>query len=50
MSAMRFKSSNSDTWVQPQLHQDTSMRRMIHGPIRPMLEEPGLLRKFFKLL
>ncbi len=49
MSAMRYMSSNPDKWVQPRPHRDASLRYMMHGPIRPMDEEPGLLRKLFRL-
>lgn len=51
MSAMRFKSSNPDTWIQPRPHRDASLRYMMHGPIVPMEPRPGpgLLRRLFRL-
>ncbi len=39
MSAMRFRSSNPDSWTQPRPHRDASLRYHMHGPIMPM-EEP----------
>ncbi len=49
MSAMRYMSSNPDKWVQPRPHCDASLRRYVHGPIRPMHEDAGFLQRLFRL-
>jgi hypothetical protein len=42
MSNYTQHSSMSDRWIRPRQSLDPTMRRKVHGPIRPM-EEPGLL-------
>lgn len=46
MSSLTYRSSRPDVWVVPRPHSDPSLRRMTHGPIRPM-EEPGFLARLF---
>lgn len=43
----RFTSSGADSWSHPRPYTDASLRRMKHGPIRPM-ERPGWLRRLFR--
>ena len=45
MSAMRFNSTNPDRWTQPRPHRDASLRYQMHGPIQPMDQELGILRR-----
>ncbi len=39
--------SRSDGRARPRQHLDPSMRRKVHGPIRPM-KEPGFLERLFR--
>jgi hypothetical protein len=49
MTAMRYTSSNADQSTRTRPHCDTSLRRYVHGPIRPMVEEPNFLQRLFRL-
>lgn len=44
MSSLTFRSSRPDSWTSPRPYSDASLRRLIHGPIRPM-EEPSLWKR-----
>ena len=46
MSALSFRSSRPDAWVQPRPYTDASARYAKHGPILPM-DEPSLLERLF---
>ena len=47
MSNYTSYSSMSDRWIRPRQSLDPTMRRQVHGPIRPM-EEPGLLERLLR--
>ena len=47
MSNTTIHSGLSDRWAKPRQSLDPSMRRKVHGPIRPM-EEPSLLERLFR--
>ena len=36
MSSLTYRSSQPDRWAMPRPHRDPSLRRMTHGPIRPI--------------
>ncbi len=46
MSALSFRSSRPDSWVQPRPYRDASLRYQAHGPILPM-DEPGFFARLF---
>jgi hypothetical protein len=46
MTQLTYRSSRPDGWILPRPHSDPSLRRMKHGPIRPM-HEPGLFERLF---
>ncbi len=43
MSAYTFRSSRPDQWVSPRPTRDPARLAAIHGPLRPMQDEPPLL-------
>jgi hypothetical protein len=45
MSAYTFRSSRPDHWVSPRPTRDPALRRMIHGPLRPLPGEAGWLAR-----
>ena len=46
---MPFRSSRSSRFeVKPRPHKDPSLRYMKHGPILPMEEERGILRRLLR--
>lgn len=47
MSNYSTYSSLSDRWAKPRQSLDPSMRRKVHGPIRPMTE-PSLIERLFR--
>jgi hypothetical protein len=49
MSAYTFRSSRPDHWVSPRPSRDPARLSAIHGPLRPMHEEPSLLARLFGL-
>lgn len=42
MSAYTFRSSRPDQWVSPRPTRDPARLAAIHGPLRPMRDEPPL--------
>jgi hypothetical protein len=48
MASLSYRSSQPDRWVMPRPHRDASLRYMIHGPIQPMEQEPGLFARLFR--
>jgi hypothetical protein len=42
-----YHSSRADTWSMPRPHTDASLRYQKYGPIRPMEEDRGFLRRLF---
>jgi len=49
MSAYTFRSSRPDQWVSPRPTRDPARLAAIHGPLRPMHEEPGRLARLLGL-
>lgn len=49
MSAYTFRSSRPDHWVSPRPTRDPARLAAIHGPLRPMREERGLVARLFGL-
>jgi hypothetical protein len=49
MSAYTFRSSRPDHWVSPRPTRDPARLAAIHGPLRPMYEQPGLLARLLTL-
>ena len=47
MSNYSMHQSLPDRWAKPRPILDPSMRRKVHGPIRPM-EEPGFFERLFR--
>jgi hypothetical protein len=47
MSNHSMRDGLSDRWAKPRQSLDPSMRRKVHGPIRPM-EEPGFFERLFR--
>lgn len=47
MSNISIHSGLSDRSAKPRQNLDPSMRRKVHGPIRPM-DEPSLLARLFR--
>ena len=47
MSALSFRSSQPDRWVNPKPYSDSSLRLKHHGRIQPMDYEPGFLARLF---
>jgi hypothetical protein len=47
MSNYTTHSSLADRWSKPRTQLDPSIRRRIHGPIRPM-EEPSFFERLFR--
>jgi hypothetical protein len=46
MTELSYRSSRPDGWSVPRPHSDPSLRRLKHGPIRPM-HQPGLFERLF---
>jgi hypothetical protein len=42
---MSYRGSRPDSWTMPRPHTDASLRYHKHGPIQPMDEERGFLRR-----
>jgi hypothetical protein len=49
MSAYTYRSSRPDHWVSPRPTRDPARLMAIHGPLRPMQGEPGLIARLFGL-
>ena len=49
MSAYTFRSSRPDHWVSPRPTRDPARLAAIHGPLRPMHEQRGLLARLMTL-
>jgi hypothetical protein len=49
MSAYTFRSSRPDHWVSPRPTRDPARGAAIHGPLRPMHDEPGRFARLFGL-
>ncbi len=49
MSAYTFRSSRTDHWVSPRPTRDPARLAVIHGPLRPMQDEPGVLARLLGL-
>jgi len=49
MSAYTFRSSRPDQWVSPRPTRDPARLAAIHGPLRPMHDEPRLLSRLLGL-
>jgi hypothetical protein len=47
MSSLNYRSSRPDSWTMPRPHCDAALRRMKYGPIQPMDEDRGFLRRLF---
>ena len=47
MTSTHYRSSRPDPWTMPRPHTDPSQRFMKHGPLRPMDEDRGLIRRLF---
>lgn len=46
MSKYTFRSSRSDSWIEPKPHRDASTRLARFGPIQPM-EKKGFFARLF---
>lgn len=47
MSNYSTHSTAADRWARPRQHLDPSIRRKVHGPIRPM-DEPSFFERLFR--
>lgn len=50
MTAMSFRCSRPSNWIEPRQTLDADQRRRAYGPVQPMEEKPGLLRKILGLV
>jgi hypothetical protein len=46
MTAVRIHTSAPDSWTNPRPYTDATIRRVKHGPVRPMREPTWLKRVF----